>query len=138
MHKMLLTSYVHYPHNISVFEELAEEGRRSYKKRLAEFDEKYPDWEEPPPKKKKRMSKKKSTDDSTTSSATPDDTPSNINPKIYARIVSDLSSEDDMLFYPDATVSSFDNHYATTSMPSLLQGLSAAVFTDYFHMIFNL
>ena len=103
----------------SVFEELAEEGRRSYKKRLAEFDEKYPDWEEPPPKKKKRMSKKKSTDSDTTSSATPDDTPSNINPKIYARIVSDLSSDDDMLFYPDATVSSFDNQYATTSMPSL-------------------
>ena len=64
------------------------------------------------------MSKKKSTDSDTTSSATPDDTPSNINPKIYARIVSDLSSDDDMLFYPDATVSSFENDYAT-SMPSL-------------------
>ena len=67
------------------------------------------------------MSKKKSTDSDTTSSAsaTPDDTPSNINPKIYARIVSDLSSDDnDMLFYPDATVSSFENNYAT-SMPSL-------------------
>ena len=49
MHKMLLTSYVHILIHIihSVFEELAEEGRRSYKKRLAEFDEKYPDWEEP-------------------------------------------------------------------------------------------
>ena len=118
MHKMLLTSYVHILISfISVFEELAEEGRRSYKKRLAEFDEKYPDWEEPP-KKKKRMSKKKSTDSDTTSSATPDDTPSNINPKIYARIVSDLSSDDDdVLFHPDA-VSSFDNQYAT-SMPSL-------------------
>jgi len=108
---MFIFSIIH-----SVFEELAEEGRRSYKKRLAEFDEKYPDWEEPPPKKKKRMSKKKSTD-SDTSSATPDDTPSNINPKIYARIVSDLSSDDDMLFYPDTT-SSFENSYAT-SMPSL-------------------
>ena len=66
------------------------------------------------------MSKKKSTDSDTdtTSSSTPYDTPSNINPKIYARIVSDLSSDDDMLFYPDATVSSFNNQYAT-SMPSL-------------------
>ena len=70
----MLTSYAHnvahilcsFSHIIrSVFEELAEEGRRSYKKHLAEFDEKYPDWEEPPPKKKKRMSKKKSTDSDT-------------------------------------------------------------------------
>ena len=37
----------------SVFEELAEEGRRSYKKHLAEFDEKYPDWEELLPRRRR-------------------------------------------------------------------------------------
>ena len=54
-----LVSYnSHYIH-IRVFEELALEGRLSYKKRLAEFVEKYPDECISQPKKKAKKSKKK-------------------------------------------------------------------------------
>ena len=54
----LVFIYYHFVH-IRVFEELALEGRLSYKKRLAEFVEKYPDESISQPKKKAKKSKKK-------------------------------------------------------------------------------
>jgi hypothetical protein len=101
----------------SVFEELAEEGRKMYQKRLAEFEEMYPHLaasaSPAPPKKKKARTSSGAT--SPTTKKTKVKSSSTTNPKKFTRVVSDVSvSVDQPLFQPDGVVSSMSTMMPTT------------------------
>ena len=104
----------------SVFEELAEEGRKMYTKRLAEFEEMYPHLAASaspasPKKKKARTSSGANTASPTTKKIKVKSSSSTTNPKKFTRVVSDVSSVsvDQPLFQPDGVVSSM-----STMMPT--------------------
>ena len=101
----MLTSCVLYSITIvhcSVFEELSDEGKRLYRKRLAEFEEMYPEESKsssPRPSKKAKFS-----------STSPK---MKKNPKTLARVVSDVGS----VGSPKSTLSYMTNQYGLVGTP---------------------
>jgi len=89
----------------SVFEELSDEGKRLYRKRLAEFEEMYPEESKSSSSSSPRPSKK-----AKFSSTTPK---MKKNPKTLARVVSDVGS----VGSPKSTMSYMTNQYGVVGTP---------------------
>ena len=104
-----------------VFEELAEEGRKMYQKRLVEFEEMYPHLaasaSPAPPKKKKkaRMMSSGYASSPTNKKIKVKSSSTTMNPKKFTRVVSDVDTVRDQPLFPDNMISS---NIAAVSTPT--------------------